>query len=329
MKKILYQEFKITRELPINLNAKEINLFQHEFEKRIPKSYLLFEKNVLIRNGYFFNFKKIKTYTKYLHFNKINIKLKIKLLIKGLATVFNKKIVIFKGIWIFDNKSDVYFHFLIDSLSRAIMADEYKDEYLILIPESQRKDWKIELIEKLNFNYLFLDENKTYLIKNLIIPSYPAPSGNYNPLLLKQLIKMLLSNIDLSNKNKYQNFKRVWVDRSNSRRDMLNFAEIEPILKKFDFKVVRLEEKNLVEKILILQNIEWLIGNHGSGLTNMIFMKPDTNVLDIRDPQDSIKNAFFSLTSPLKINYYYLEREAFPEIIIDPKKLDNFFSKYL
>ena len=44
-----------------------------------------------------------------------------------------------------------------------------------------------------------------------------------------------------------------------------------------------------------------LAGLHGSGLTNVLFMNKHTYLLDIRDPQDNIKNAFFSLKKLQKI----------------------------
>ena len=59
----------------------------------------------------------------------------------------------------------------------------------------------------------------------------------------------------------------------------------------------------------------------------MLFLKPGSKVVDIRDPNDNIKNAFFSMASELDLNYYYMEREKVShEVIIDPKKLKNLLS---
>ena len=59
----------------------------------------------------------------------------------------------------------------------------------------------------------------------------------------------------------------------------------------------------------------------------MIFMKKNTSVVDIRDPRDNVKNAFFTLASEFDLNYYYMERDVSnDQIIIDPNKLDKLLS---
>ena len=55
------------------------------------------------------------------------------------------------------------------------------------------------------------------------------------------------------------------------------------------------EELSIEEKINLMKNVDALIGSHSSGLTNMLFMKSETKVIDIRDPNDKIKNAFLNL----------------------------------
>ena len=58
-------------------------------------------------------------------------------------------------------------------------------------------------------------------------------------------------------------------------------------------------------------------------------MNKKTKVVDVRDPKDNIKNAFFTLASEFDLDYYYMEREADDKIIIDSDKLDKIFSEAL
>ena len=56
----------------------------------------------------------------------------------------------------------------------------------------------------------------------------------------------------------------------------------------------------------------------------MLFMNKNSKIIDIRDPRDNIKNAFFSMASELEIEYYYMERENNSnQVNIDPDKLDS------
>ena len=66
------------------------------------------------------------------------------------------------------------------------------------------------------------------------------------------------------------------------------------------------------------------MGSHSSGLSNMLFMNKGASIIDIRDPNDNIKNAFFTLSSELDLKYYYMEREDInSNIVINPNKLEN------
>ena len=56
----------------------------------------------------------------------------------------------------------------------------------------------------------------------------------------------------------------------------------------------------------------------------MLFMDKNSKIIDIRDPRDNVKNAFFSMASELEIEYYYMERENNSnQVNIDPDKLDS------
>ena len=48
-----------------------------------------------------------------------------------------------------------------------------------------------------------------------------------------------------------------------------------------------------------------MISNHGGGLTNILFMKSGSSVLELRQSGDSHNNCYFSLASALYLKYYY------------------------
>ena len=54
-----------------------------------------------------------------------------------------------------------------------------------------------------------------------------------------------------------------------------------------------------------MKDTKCLIGLHGAGLTNMLFMSEKTNVLELRNEEDSHNNCYFSLASDLNLDYYY------------------------
>ena len=138
----------------------------------------------------------------------------------------------------------------------------------------------------------------------MILPSYPAPSGNFNNKNIKDDSRNIVKSC---HKNKTPNgvdVKRIWISRESARRKVTNKISIDPILINHNFKNYVLEDLTLSEKVELFQSAEIIAASHGSGLTNMIFMKEGTILVDIRDPKDNIKNAFFSLASEFNLNYF-------------------------
>ena len=205
---------------------------------------------------------------------------------------------------------------------RTILPVKY-NEYPVLIPQKFELKWVVDILDFLKIEYITFKSNKKIKVEDLIMTSYPAPSGNFHKKTLLNLRKNFLSNY-IHNEEVDKSIKNVWIDMNSHRRPVKNIEELRPVLFKYNFEEIKMENLSINEKINLLQNTNVLLGSHSSGLTNMLFLKPGSKVVDIRDPNDNIKNAFFSMASDLDLNYYYMEREKFEEdIIIDPDKLEN------
>lgn len=340
MKKIIYKAHVSHRTLPVNLAEDDIWLFKREFTRYIPNAYFRKIRNVKYLNQNLYKYNGFIQYSKYTHFSKKKIKTYFKDLIK--FNLFSNKIIkLENAIWILDNKSHVYAHFFNDALCRLILvSEEIRNKYVILVPEEVNKRWILEILEFLELKFKILNKNKKYKIKNLYTTNFPALPGNFNREILIKLNELLLKKNISSKNQKLENLdnpKRIWINREKSRRKLLNFNEIASVLEKYQFKSIIFEDLSIIEKINLLQNVDILAGSHGSGLANMTLMKKNSIVLDIRDPDDQFKNAFYSQASALDINYFYIEREKntniknsiTDDIIIDSQKLANVLEKII
>jgi hypothetical protein len=91
--------------------------------------------------------------------------------------------------------------------------------------------------------------------------------------------RQLFGNISKSNS------RRVFLTRSKNRlRFIENSSEIESVCSKFGFEIIDTDELTLQQQIAIFSNVEFLIGIHGAGLTNMIFMQGKCRVLELFPP---------------------------------------------
>ena len=324
MKKKILQSYISVRKPPKNLNESDIELFSHEFEKKIQESHFLTVRNVYVLNTYLYKIFPLSFFFKYVYFYLPSVR---KILKDILRNFFKSKINVNKkeienAIWITDNKTAVYFHFLCDALGRYyLLPNSIKMKQIpIILPEKYNIDWIKEILTYLNIDYLPTKKDNLYKVNNLLVPYYPAPSGNFHKENLSILRNEFINNKNFTNKTQ-EPYKKVWFSRNKARRQLSNFEEVSVFLKNEGFEIINFEDYSTESKLELMQKTKIIAGLHGSGLTNALFMQNKTFMLDVRDPKDNIKNAFFSLASEVGVNYYYIEREDSKEYFISIDKL--------
>lgn len=84
-------------------------------------------------------------------------------------------------------------------------------------------------------------------------------------------------------KNKVLADRRLFIDReSSSSKRIVNQNELMEILIKYDFEIFKPEDHSVLEQISTFRNSNFIIGAHGAALANLMFCKPQTNVIEIR-----------------------------------------------
>jgi len=71
--------------------------------------------------------------------------------------------------------------------------------------------------------------------------------------------------------------------------------------------VIHFEDLTWEEQVKLSFNTKLMISIHGAGLTNMLFMHPNSDIVEIRRKGDYHNNCYYSLASALSHNYYYME----------------------
>lgn len=327
MSEILFEKSISFRNPPKNLITNDTYLFNHELKREIKSSYIFFEKNVYTFNKNIFSLRKFKYFKKYSFFGDKNLPQRLKIIIKSFLRSSKNIQIIENGSWIIDNKSHVYFHWIFDALERSELINEQITDYPLLIPEEfYKKEFVSESLEHLKHKFIILRKNQVYKIKNLLITSKTALTGNYNEEILEKLIERFKNN---SVPNQIESKKNIFIYRdSKIGRNIENFEEIKPILDKHKYEVVDFENYTFSEKVSLLSGCESLIGLFGSGLSNMIFLDKGKNLIEIRREDDSKNNAFFSLASACGLDYYYLFFELNNQgCFVDSSALDNLLEK--
>lgn len=294
------------RKAPENLKQEDENLFLHEANKNINAAYSLTIKNILFTGWGVVvvpNNKNLPPEFEYptttilkqtiglYYFNLIKSALKGNLL-------FIRQPVIF----ILENSSRGYFHWITDVLPRLI-ASETNKTFPIILPQSFRQVAFInDSLNALGFRAIFLREEQNALVQRMNFITHFAKSGNYNDDIIVKLRDSFYKTYNL-----HQNTADlIYISRSNStKRKVVNEDEVWDFLKHFSFKKIYCEDLTFESQAKLFSNSKLIISIHGAGLTNMIFMQNGTSVLELRYKNDAHNNCYFTLASALEIKYFY------------------------
>ncbi len=290
------------------INPKDTHLFYHDFINKIGSSYIyqIRDLNVLDDGKIFtFNYDLISDY---LSFNSISRYIIIKKTILYLNYIFK---ILFKKILnnntylpkncilVHDRNSSGYFHWITDTLPKVVYAKKNHKNLTIILPSKLKINFIISSLKRLKVKYFFLKKNTNYKFKKLTYIGSLYPSGNPR----KKNINDLKKAMNL----KYRNYKRIYISRNKSgRRRIINEQNLIDLLKNYNFKILYSEKISFNKQLEIFSSAKFIIGLHGAGLTNLIWMKEKNNLIEIKPENDLYLNCYFNLSNLLNINYHYL-----------------------
>lgn len=113
---------------------------------------------------------------------------------------------------------------------------------------------------------------------------------------------------------KLSNYERIYISRRNaSYRRVVNETEVLEFLDKWGFKNVTLESMSVAKQALLLAGAKVVVAPHGAGLTNLVFCKEGTKVIEFMAP-DAVRKSYYEISNYCNLEYYYLIGESAEEI---------------
>lgn len=99
----------------------------------------------------------------------------------------------------------------------------------------------------------------------------------------------------------------LYVSRNeSSMRRILNENDLLPGLRDMGFHVISPGKLSLTEQIEAFRNARVVLSPHGAGLTNILFCRPNTTLIEIFPEGGVHGSAFLRIASQLNFNYYYV-----------------------
>ena len=207
---------------------------------------------------------------------------------------FLKKEKIFlkdNDIILFGPYSNSYSHAIHEFFTRLIFIQNKKKINYIYVPLNLKKILESQVYKKIFFKFKFkyYSTDKNYIFYNCNYLTHTHNRWAYKkkkkivPVEFKKLINNFVKKAHNStSKKKYDDFKYIIISRSNAiRRRLINEDILYEKLKKYGFKKVFFEKLSFKQQIEISKSCKIMLGYHGAGLTNLFFMKPGSQCVEI------------------------------------------------
>jgi tetratricopeptide (TPR) repeat protein/capsular polysaccharide biosynthesis protein len=225
---------------------------------------------------------------------------------------------------------NTYFHWMIDVLPRIellrISGIDLADIDWFLI-NGGHHSFQRETLAQLGIpaeKILSSDYHPHIQATELIAPSFPGYFGWLDEWALSFLRRSFLFPVlnAVSPKSKLFNLQsdevanhsvefpeRIYISRSDANhRQLLNQAEVLKQLRSLGFVSVDLESLTFRDQVNLFAHAKVIIAPHGSGLTNIIFCRPETIVVELVSPH-YIRHYYWVISRLLGLHHYFLVAE--------------------
>ena len=220
----------------------------------------------------------------------------------------------FSNIFVLGSSSvDNYYRNLITFLPRLLFIQEKTINLAIHRNSSNKLRLFIEQLcseMSINVKFTYLDDG-FYKFNKSYIPQFFDK---------KTSIK-ILNQLKSPSSNKKE---KLFISRQNCKsRNLVNEGDVSKILKKNGFRILDMNDFNIVEQIKLFSHAEVVVSATGSALTNLIFCNPLTKVYEISPKyqfgyENNFKNRYEFIAENLNLEYFRIEADS-----INIKNLDT------
>lgn len=295
---IIYPAHLSERRQPANLKPGDEFYFNNANQLLIPDTCAFELRRSSILKDHIFHPADLRFYTGYSHILPNSFFKQFKKIYQYLLPFQKLK----KGAWVIDEWSHEYFHWITDALTRMLVLEERNGNIPVILPgRFQDIPYIVQSLEFLGWDAHFYNPNRRLAVDQLLMVSHTAPTGNYNKQIIQKLRQRFIK------KNPAESGRKIYISRRKAaRRKITNEQEIIPLLRDRGFEIICFEDFSFWDQVDMLNIANCLIGAHGAGLTNMLFISSPANILEFRHEEDVHNNCFFTLASDLDHHYYYL-----------------------
>lgn len=216
-------------------------------------------------------------------------------------------------LWITDQWSKNYFHWLCDTLPRLEVAlsayQEFQDGARLLLPP-QIMAWEVAKATLALYPGLdiqsYSKRGGSARIEKLVVPRKTSLSGNYNEPLIRRVATRLTDGLPYRDGPAGMR-NNVYISRAQvGIRRVLNENEMTPVLTAAGVTSHLFENLSFAQQVTTMRGADILVAPHGAGLSNMLFMKPGSLIVEIFAAGAPINPCYYALANALGHRYRYV-----------------------
>ncbi len=216
--------------------------------------------------------------------------------------------LILKGSWatLVYSSSSAWFHWIAESLPRFKLIEDILPHLNgVLIPSSPHAQIRESALAMglRSDQIIELTPESHYLPEVLFVPFYAA-GMNMAPWVPEFLQSKLLPNIHA---HQLDSPRRIYISREDAMvRRLVNEREITSILVKYGFEIIKLADQSFHEQVELFNNAEMIVAPHGAGLANLVFCRPNVQVLELLSTQKEMPCLYYAITNTIGGHYSFL-----------------------
>lgn len=200
-----------------------------------------------------------------------------------------------------------FYHWLMDSVPRLGLLQQSGlfDEIDFFLVPNYKLPYQRQFMEYFGIkeNRVIDGANITHLHSdNLIVSSYTVIRSHHPKWMCDWLYKSLVP----SEENRPRD-KRIYIARGDSRRNrkVLNEQDVISVVKQHGFEICYLSGMSITEQSRLFNSARVVVGAHGAGLTNLVYCRPGTRVMELF-PETYVTPVFCDISTKRGLDYDFL-----------------------
>ena len=199
-----------------------------------------------------------------------------------------------------DQESSGHFHWLTEVLPRLWLVRDRSSEFVLMLPDTPYvRSIGIESLDLLGLRFadiIWMQADQLLRVPDLFHITKLSRTGRMHDEVMQEIRKGFIG--DAGGRG-----RKVYVSRENAeRRKILNETELVPVLRRRGFEIFTAEGSTLKDQVELFSSCGTLLGIHGAGLANCLFMRPGT-VVELKKKEPN--HGYWQLAGSLGHSYYY------------------------